>query len=177
MTLRCRNCGNTGISPWTRTPCGCRYGKALAQMMARNDDRNDDREEGKAMAEPISDERLVEIRARVESASPGPWKVDMGSFVMMPAEEPEDIYDFYTVAHAEMGPGDAEFIANARQDVPALVDEVITLREQCKQLRHHLANVLEDAEVFGWETEAVQSARAYLSDRTQSSREEGDDNG
>lgn len=27
---RCRNCGNSGISPWTGKPCGCPVGKALA---------------------------------------------------------------------------------------------------------------------------------------------------
>lgn len=33
LEARCRNCGNTGISPWTGEPCGCRYGKALAQIV------------------------------------------------------------------------------------------------------------------------------------------------
>lgn len=33
MGLRCRNCGNTGISPWTGKPCGCRYGKAAKALL------------------------------------------------------------------------------------------------------------------------------------------------
>lgn len=33
---RCRNCGNSGISPWTGKPCGCPAGKALARLQADN---------------------------------------------------------------------------------------------------------------------------------------------
>ena len=33
---RCRNCGNSGVSPWTGKPCGCPAGRALARLQADN---------------------------------------------------------------------------------------------------------------------------------------------
>ena len=33
---RCRNCGNSGVSPWTGKPCGCPAGQALARLQADN---------------------------------------------------------------------------------------------------------------------------------------------
>lgn len=47
--LRCRNCGNTGISPWTGEPCGCPTGKALARLQANN---------GVEVVALVTDERL-----------------------------------------------------------------------------------------------------------------------
>lgn len=36
-SVSCRNCGNSGISPWTGKPCGCPVGRALARLQADND--------------------------------------------------------------------------------------------------------------------------------------------
>jgi len=71
------------------------------------------------------------IAARADAASPGPWTVAGG----------EQDLETGTWAPTEvMGPRwpndeDSEFIAHARQDVPALVDEVRELRELVAAIR------------------------------------------
>ncbi len=79
------------------------------------------------MTESISDEMLDEIERRCAAATPGPWKSIVEArgetvgtdFVMT---DGEDIYlRGATVA-------DQDFIASARQDVPALIEEVRSLR-------------------------------------------------
>ena len=91
----------------------------------------------------LTDEDLAAIRARVEAATPGPWvhqittacysviqggdrRSDHVHLAMMgtdgdgsPYNEPETYPN---------GDNDAEFIAHAREDVPALVAEVERLR-------------------------------------------------
>lgn len=73
-----------------------------------------------------------EIKARLEAASPGPWKVDE-------ANAPDEwwLSDIVTddtgrrvafTAEPEMG-DDAEFIAHARQDVETLLERVETAEE------------------------------------------------
>src|SRR6185312_11442007 len=44
--LRCRNCGNTGISPWTGEPCGCPAGKALAHLAPQRQAKLDETAQG-----------------------------------------------------------------------------------------------------------------------------------
>jgi hypothetical protein len=77
--------------------------------------------------------RLDAIRARCEAATPGPWNaIDKGNTVPS-----------YAIRHFAVGEkcvnvasgistktGDADFIANARTDVPDLLAEVEKLREQ-----------------------------------------------
>jgi hypothetical protein len=80
----------------------------------------------------MTEEELVEIEARCQCASPGPWKsmiegrdhTSGSSFIMIGAGQTrgEDIeLSGATVA-------DQDFIAYARQDVPLLVEEVRRLR-------------------------------------------------
>ncbi|WP_433233870.1 hypothetical protein [Actinomadura nitritigenes] len=88
------------------------------------------------MTEPMSDEQLAAIRARVEAATAGPWTVR----------------DLYVIASGDMHIGDfewladtnaewAEFKANAvfaaaaRQDVPDLLAEVERLRTSMTYIR------------------------------------------
>ncbi len=74
---------------------------------------------------PQSGPDLDPIRARVEAATEGPWVADCD------AGDADRWYvdrlDRGPVCHvgmSEAAPGDADFIAHARQDVPALLDEV-----------------------------------------------------
>jgi hypothetical protein len=60
----------------------------------------------------MDDKQLTEIEARVSAATPGPWTT----------------YDDDSEA-------DAEFIAHAREDIPALLAEVKQLREQVRVVR------------------------------------------
>jgi hypothetical protein len=85
----------------------------------------------------MSDDELREIRARLEAATPGPWRPMIegrdnqsgSSFIMVGDGETreEDINvtrDTHMVSDADL-----EFIAHARQDVSRLLDEVKRLKD------------------------------------------------
>ncbi|MFD0526293.1 hypothetical protein [Kitasatospora arboriphila] len=92
----------------------------------------------------MSEEELSAIERRVAAATPGPWVgwmesrhgIGGTSFIQLRAGEEEDD-EFYltratggrTVVGADaQTDADIKFIAEARQDVPRLVDEVRRLR-------------------------------------------------
>lgn len=89
----------------------------------------------------LTNEQLEAIRKRVEAATPGPWnwrKLDGEPFeTEMPSlVSPEgDVMDFgycatfYPVQGTPPEDADAEFIAHAREDVPALLAEIEHLKE------------------------------------------------
>lgn len=62
----------------------------------------------------LSEEELKQIRARANAATPGPWTT--------PEKNPTDEY------YASCFPADEEFIGHAREDIPALLDDVERLR-------------------------------------------------
>ena len=75
----------------------------------------------------ISDKELAEIRKRADSATKGPWKAyvedrDFQSGSSFIQTQGEDI-ELIGVTEA-----DYDFIANARQDIPKLLDEIDRLR-------------------------------------------------
>jgi len=80
----------------------------------------------------ITEEELIQIEHRANSAQPGPWKAyiegrdhDSGSsFIMTGTEHQrgEDI-EMYRATIA-----DYDFIANARQDITRLIDEIRKLK-------------------------------------------------
>lgn len=68
---------------------------------------------------------LEAIKARAEAATPGPWERRITTFTSCGVQGPEmAIYD-----EGGHGEEDAEFIAHARTDIPALVAEVERLRQ------------------------------------------------
>lgn len=69
----------------------------------------------------MTDLDLEAIRARCDAATPGPWHVEGGRAVWTPGD-----MHIGDQRKAE----DANFIAQGRQDVPALVAEVERLRKQ-----------------------------------------------
>lgn len=81
----------------------------------------------------MTPEQLNEIKARANSATPGPWEAKPGKQI------DDDLYD-YTV----FGDGkaicwsqpdyDAEFIAHARTDIPLLLLEIELLQAQNAKL-------------------------------------------
>ena len=80
------------------------------------------------MNEALSEERLAQIEQRCNQSTPGPWESYVegrdhhgGSDFIMTAGE--DIY--LTGATVP----DRDFIANARQDIPNLVNEIRRLRK------------------------------------------------
>ena len=74
-------------------------------------------------------DRLAEIRARLDAATPGPWRAadwdDARGIRVVVGEFPRDPY---TLALAERD-HDARFIAHAPTDIAWLLDEVARLRE------------------------------------------------
>lgn len=88
-------------------------------------------------AEPMSDERIAEIRAREQATIPGPWfVVDDQSGTLERWINSED-------GTLEVGLGylgnrtedEAAFIAHARQDIPDLLNEVDRLRAMEQRVR------------------------------------------
>ncbi len=91
------------------------------------------------MTLPLPDEQLDQIRAREAAAFPGPWYTDSlteadGSTSYGVAAKDDLLDDPFVVALQDLNPADAEFIAHARQDVPALLAEVERLRARVAEL-------------------------------------------
>ena len=82
----------------------------------------------------MSNERLAEIKARVEAATPGPWFVNMTKVWAWKGalRGVDDRKMFLT----EASPANAYFIANARTAIPELIAEVERLREHVASLEH-----------------------------------------
>lgn len=82
---------------------------------------------------PLTDDEFTAIQRRLQAASPGPWKCREG-FVET-ATEPSLLLAV-TLQRSEEGVGtlpgiaNAEFIAQARTDIPRLMAEVVRLRER-----------------------------------------------
>ena len=85
----------------------------------------------------ISEEELKEIENRCNQAQPGPWKAYIegrdcesgSSFIMTGQEENrgEDIEMFGASI------ADYDFIANSRQDIPRLINEIRELKKHSTQ--------------------------------------------
>lgn len=96
------------------------------------------------------DERAA-IRARAEAATPGPWKADLD-------EGRSDFYGF-PIKASVVTPGwtkygysnaDAAFIAAARTDVPALLDDNARLEAEKAELEAELVWFKRLAHEFGY---------------------------
>ena len=99
----------------------------------------------------MTPERLAEIRARVEAATPGPWQwVNWANdipehpadwLVSPPETRPHGPSEWFpdlqnllihapTDADAELTLADRSFVAHAREDVPALLAYIAELEDQ-----------------------------------------------
>ena len=86
------------------------------------------------MTEPLTEELLSEIELRCTRATPGPWKSwvegrdhNAGDSVITTGAK-----DIYVVCASA---DDQDFIASARQDIPALVREVRRLQQLLRSVR------------------------------------------
>lgn len=95
----------------------------------------------------MTDQELKEISNRCNAATKGPWKSYIegrdhesgDNFIMTGINEGEDIWsdnrgaDIYIscATHA-----DQDFIANSRQDIPRLLDEVRLLKQEIEKLKN-----------------------------------------
>ena len=98
---------------------------------------------------------LAAIRTRLQKAASGPWKVtrvrnhwpsDLGDKFTHPSVRtfrvPKRMYEIAT----QQVEADAEFMARARQDVPALLDEFDRLRSVVQKVRRDLQALIEQAD-------------------------------
>ncbi|MFD6531545.1 hypothetical protein [Streptomyces sp. NPDC060184] len=86
---------------------------------------------------PMDDQRLDEILDRANAATPGPWCTDSWEIYQGAEYEPGiSVWIGETCSAGEMDQdrADAEFVAAARSDVPALVAEVQALRAKVDKL-------------------------------------------
>lgn len=87
----------------------------------------------------MTEQELAETEARAAAATPGPWTsyvegrdhLSGDAFIRFSDSDDED--DMYVPRHRSTGcypasTADQDFIAHARQDVPALIDDVRRLR-------------------------------------------------
>ena len=82
--------------------------------------------------EPLSDLELAEMRQRCDRATPGPWRSFVegrdhtsGSNFIMTGQGKSRGDD---IELSGAMPADQDFIANARQDIPRLLDEIARLK-------------------------------------------------
>ncbi|MGY1579204.1 hypothetical protein [Streptomyces sp. MN13] len=84
--------------------------------------------------QPLTDARLAEITARVEAATPGPWRTDGWEIYQGGEGEAPDLMKWIgetcRVDDYDGSRNDADFIAHAREDVPALLAEVQRLKAE-----------------------------------------------
>lgn len=97
--------------------------------------------------EPLTEERLVEIRGREKAATQGPWRAKCeileadecgNSTAEMTYVSTNDkgICILYGRGHDDANTQeDAAFISHAREDIPALLDEVERLRAENEKLK------------------------------------------
>lgn len=93
--------------------------------------------QGEAVSAPDDTRRTLAdaALARAACATPAPWRVDDGEVIA--ADEP-DVPSGYSARVVIVDRGDAadlDFIAHAREDVPALAAEVLRLRAERDALR------------------------------------------
>ena len=105
---------------------------------------------------PIPD--LEAIRGRAEKATPGPWVVQNGcswwrigtldrdGAVLCPTKHPRDGQPDLTAGRGEDLQDNLDFIAHAREDIPALCDEVERVRARCAELEGALGRAAEQAD-------------------------------
>jgi hypothetical protein len=113
----------------------------------------------------MTDDRLAEIRARAEAATPGPWTAE---FVFAEDERDRPDLEHYWDDHSEWaynaepfriegpmvvengefsalsGP-DADFIAHAREDVPYLLERVEALEKVAQEAREVAETITDPA--------------------------------
>ena len=83
---------------------------------------------------------LAAIRQRVEKATEGPWNTGFDyekndPIVLAPGYIEHTINYTLTEGGLEHGKADAEFIAHAREDIPALLDEIDRLNATIQRVR------------------------------------------
>lgn len=82
--------------------------------------------------EPMTEEQLAAIKARAEAATPGPWGIEHVERRIWAGSER---VCFLFGQDRRQNENNGVFIAHAREDVPALLEEVERLRKRAERLR------------------------------------------
>lgn len=85
--------------------------------------------------EPMTEEQLLAIKARAEAATPGPWGIEHVERRIWAGSER---VCFLFGQDRRQNENNGVFIAHAREDVPALLEEVERLRAAVERLRKQL---------------------------------------
>jgi hypothetical protein len=96
---------------------------------------------------PVNDQRLDEILGRANAATPGPWCNDSWEIYQGAEYEPGIsvwIGETCRAGSMDQDRADAEFVAAARSDVPALVAEVQSLHTEVDKLKRSASSAEED---------------------------------
>lgn len=122
------------------------------------------------MTEPLSKEQLDAIRARADAATPGPWEFDEDlvtlhergpyawSKIVLTWGDPtgDRDPDWEWGLYAPDG-NDAEFIAHARTDIPALLEHIEAQAAEIAALREAVRNLGGDPDQAWYWTDAWQA--------------------
>jgi len=77
----------------------------------------------------MMEQELQMIKDRAEKATPGPWIIEESCFGNFNAASENESYDLPACL---MNNADAQFVTNAREDIPALIAEVERLQKALK---------------------------------------------
>ncbi|MED3650001.1 hypothetical protein [Heyndrickxia sporothermodurans] len=83
----------------------------------------------------LNNEQLEAIRKRAEAATEGPWELDEDDFGLWNRNG----RNYIGSIGKSMADSDAEFIAHAREDVPALLSLVAQQRAEVERLRNEIS--------------------------------------
>jgi hypothetical protein len=83
--------------------------------------------------ERLTDERREQIMKRCNAATPGPWEIENG--LRDDRIIYTDAFDYPEHICEELSDGNAVFIAHAREDIPAMDNEITALKAENAQLR------------------------------------------
>ena len=92
----------------------------------------------------MNEKKFEKIKARLQSATPGPWEVDllMHTYYAIRIVDPRMSDGYRRIAYTRMltypsidGKADAEFIAGSRQDIEYLIKKVESLVEHLRAIQ------------------------------------------
>jgi hypothetical protein len=86
-----------------------------------------------------NDQRIAEIKARAEAATPGPWYVPLYGFTIDTDEK--HLLCMTGVSVSEQVDCDMRFIARAREDIPYLLDLLAERDAELKRLQKEVASL------------------------------------
>lgn len=134
---------------------------------------------------------LDAIRYRLAEATPGPWGVGNGTHIVRGLEvtgrgsftciqsvaeidDEDDRLDWGHDDEVEVDPeADAQFIAHARQDIPALLAEVDRLRAELAATPGQAEPLTADVDLAGWASQVADAHRYYEAPHPGDDRDRG----